>query len=163
MPLSLDLGFLQNTLITLTALFGAFLAALWLSVVFWVFRDVRARTQDHLVRILAALVAAVLGPLGLIIYVILRPPQTLDEAYQRTLEEEALLTEIEERPVCPGCGARVRADWQLCPTCHTRLRKACNHCGRLMELPWQICPFCGTPAPGVRTEQVAVEVDRPVG
>ncbi len=160
MPPSLDLSSLQTTLTTLTALFGAFLAALWLSLVFWVYRDIGARSRDRLVRILATLVAAVLGPPGLAVYLILRPPMTLNQIYQHTLEEEALLTEVEEHPVCPGCGARTLPEWQLCPTCHTRLRKPCNRCGRLMELPWKLCPYCGTPAPGVRSDGLPAEEPR---
>jgi RNA polymerase subunit RPABC4/transcription elongation factor Spt4 len=123
----------------------------------------RARSHDRLLRVVATLVTLLLGPGGFVVYLILRPPRTLDEVYQHTLEEEALLTEVEERPLCPGCGGRVLPDWQLCPTCHTRLRKPCNRCGRLMELPWKVCPYCGTPAPGVRAEALAVETESPPG
>jgi RNA polymerase subunit RPABC4/transcription elongation factor Spt4 len=126
------------------------LAGLWISLVFWTYRDIRARTQDRMIHILAALLVAVLSLPGVVIYLILRPAKTLDEAYQHTLEEEALLSEVESRQVCPGCGANTQLDWQLCPTCHTKLRKPCTNCGRLMELPWRICPYCGSPAPGVR-------------
>jgi len=136
----------------LAAVFGAFVVALWLGLIFWTYRDIRSRTPDRLIHALAALLAAVMGPLGYLIYLILRPLNTLEDAYQRTLEEEALLAEIEEKPVCPGCSTRTQPDWIICPNCHTRLRKACSHCRRLMELPWQVCPFCGTPAPGVRAE-----------
>jgi RNA polymerase subunit RPABC4/transcription elongation factor Spt4 len=139
------------------AVFGAFFVALWLSLIFWTLRDIRARSQDRFIQILATLVVAILGPLGIFIYLILRPPQTMDEVYQHTLEEEALLTEIEERPVCPGCGARTMADWQFCPHCHTKLQKICLNCNKLMDLPWQLCPYCGTPAPGVRTDEFSSE------
>ncbi len=149
---ALNLGSLANLFTTLTAFFGAFLAALWLSLVFWTHRDVRSRTQDRIVQILAALVVLVLNVLGVIIYFILRPRQTLDEAYQRSLEEEALLSQIESRVVCPGCGANAEIGWQVCPHCHTRLRKPCVRCGKLMELPWQICPYCSTPASGASEE-----------
>lgn len=139
------------------AVFGAFFVALWLSLIFWTLRDIRSRTQDRLIQIFATVVVAVLGPLGIIIYLILRPSHTLDEVYQQSLEEEALLTEIEERPVCPGCGARTMAEWQFCPHCHTKLQKICLSCNKLMDLPWQLCPFCGTPAPGVRADEFADE------
>ncbi len=130
----------------LTAAFGAFLAALWLSLIFWTHRDSRSRSQDRLLNILAALVVAVLGPIGLIIYLILRPTSTLAEAYQHTLESEALLSHIEENPLCPGCSARSHLDWQICPQCHTKLKKRCLHCSHLLELPWNVCPYCSTPA-----------------
>ncbi|MBI4772431.1 MAG: zinc ribbon domain-containing protein, partial [Chloroflexi bacterium] len=126
--------------------------ALWLSLVIWTFRDMRARGRDPLAQILAALVVAVLTLPGLVVYLILRPPRTLDEAYQHTLEEEALLQEIEEKPHCPGCGRHAEAAWQVCPNCQTRLKKACHQCGQLMELAWNLCPYCATPVPGRRAE-----------
>ncbi len=163
MPAVFNLGSIGNLLTTLTALFGAFLAALWLSLVFWTYRDIRSRTHDRLVHILASLIVLVLNVLGVIVYIILRPRLTLNEAYQQTLEEEALLSQIESRQSCPGCGSHSNPDWQICPQCHTRLRKLCVHCGQLMELPWQICPYCGTPAPGVRTETAESESEIPLG
>ncbi|MCK4962101.1 MAG: hypothetical protein KAS19_06430, partial [Anaerolineales bacterium] len=105
MPPVINLSSLGNLLTYLTAFFGAFLAALWLSLVFWTLRDIRSRSQDRLVHILASLVVAVLNLPGLVIYMILRPRQTLNEVYGHTLEEEALLSEIEDRPACSGCGA----------------------------------------------------------
>jgi len=161
MPVSLDLSTLQQIFLALTTLLGAFLAALWLSLVFWVVRDFRSRSVDRLMRILAGLIVLVLGPAGLIIYLVLRPPRTIDEVYQHTLEEEALLSQVGDKPTCPGCGSRTQPDWQLCPTCHTRLRRPCARCGRLMELPWKVCPSCGTPAPGVRAESALLEEDKP--
>jgi len=152
MTSGLNLNTLDGLLLYLTAIFGGFLVALWLGLVFWTYRDIRARTPDRLLRVLAALMIALLNVPGVIIYLILRPPRTLDEEYQHTLEEEALLSEIEERPVCPGCGSRTQSNWQVCPSCHTRLRRPCSQCGKMMELPWKICPYCATPAPGVRTE-----------
>lgn len=125
------------------SIFGALLAALWLSIIIWTFRDMRSRSRDPFAQVLAALVVALLPVIGFIIYLILRPPETLAEAYERALEEEALLQEIEERPACPGCSRTVDPNWILCPHCHTRLRKACPDCNALMDLQWQICPFCG--------------------
>lgn len=147
-----NLTSLEALFLYASAVFGAFLVALWLGLVFWTYRDARRRSRDRLVNILAALLVAVLNLPGVIVYLLLRPPLTIDEEYQRTLEEETLLSEIESRPLCPGCSGRAQPDWQVCPTCHTRLRRACSHCGRLMELPWKLCPFCGTPVPGARTD-----------
>jgi len=125
------------------AIVGALLAALWLSLVIWTFRDMRLRSRDPFAQILAALVVALLPGAGLLIYLILRPPETLAEAYERALEEEALLREIEEGPACPGCSRVVELGWILCPYCHTRLRKRCLDCNALLELQWNLCPFCG--------------------
>lgn len=125
------------------AILGALLAALWLSLIIWAFRDMRSRSRDPFAQILAALVVALIPLAGIIIYLILRPRETLAEAYERALEEEALLQEIEERPRCPGCSRTVDKNWLLCPYCHTRLKKACPDCNALLELQWNLCPYCG--------------------
>jgi len=155
MRFPLDLSSLGNAFLFGTTLFGAFIVALWVSLVFWTYRDSRTRTQDRLLRILASLLPLILGPLGVLVYMVLRPPRTLDQTYQTTLEEEALLSEIEARTACPGCGNRTAPEWQLCPACHTRLRRPCSRCGKLMELSWKLCPFCATPGPGTRAESAA--------
>ncbi|MBN1146951.1 MAG: zinc ribbon domain-containing protein [Anaerolineales bacterium] len=155
--MSFDPTSLSNFLLILTAWSGAFIAALWLSLVLWTYRDIRVRARDPLSRILAVLVVAVLFLPGIVIYLILRPARTLQEEYQHTLEEEALLTAIEESAVCPGCGRRIRENWVVCPGCHTKLKKSCHQCGKLMELPWNLCPYCGTPAPGMRRENLTLD------
>jgi RNA polymerase subunit RPABC4/transcription elongation factor Spt4 len=143
---------LTGLAIIITAFGGAFIAALWLSLVVWTYRDIRSRARDPLLRILAVLVVAILFLPGIVVYLILRPPRTLEQEYQSTLEEEALLQSIEDAHLCPGCGRRIKDNWMICPSCHTRLKKNCHQCNKLMELPWNLCPYCGTPAPGMRRE-----------
>ncbi len=152
----------NNLIMGLAAWGAAFLGALWLSLIFWTYRDIRARARDPLTRILAVIVVALLFLPGIVVYLILRPRQTLEDEYQHTLEEEALLQSIEDPLVCPGCGRRIKDTWLVCPSCHTRLKKACHQCRKLMELSWNLCPYCGTPAPGMRREnQTMDDVTRP--
>ena len=153
----LDPSLLSSLVLVLTAFGGAFLAALWISLIIWTYRDIRSRARDPLVQILSTLLVAVLNLPGVIVYLILRPMRTLEEEYQHTLEEESLLQALEELPLCPGCERRVRDDWQVCPNCHTQLKKSCHHCGKLMELPWNICPYCGTPVPGMRHDNLDMD------
>jgi RNA polymerase subunit RPABC4/transcription elongation factor Spt4 len=153
----LDPTFLSGATLVLSGLAGAFLVALWLALVIWTYRDMRARHRDRLVPILAALMVALLTLPGVLVYLILRPARTLEEEYQQTLEEEALLQSIEDQSVCPGCERHVKEDWLICPSCQTKLRKRCHSCSRLMELPWNICPYCGTPAPGMRKEGATMD------
>lgn len=129
---------------------AAFLAALWLSLIFWTSRDIRQRSRDRFIRILAVVVVALLSLPGFLIYLILRPARTLEEEYQHALEEEALLQAIEESALCPGCNRRVQPDWIACPSCNTVLKKTCKKCGRLLELPWNLCPYCAATVPGAR-------------
>ena len=148
---------IPNLILIITAWGGAFLVALWLSLIFWTYRDMRRRARDPLARILAVLVVAVLFLPGIVIYLILRPSRTLEDEYQHTLEEEALLQAIEDASLCPGCGRRVKENWMVCPNCHTKQKKKCHQCGKLMELPWNLCPYCGTPAPGMRRESTTLD------
>src|SRR4051794_27724095 len=124
---------------------GAVVASMWLGIVLWTLRDMRARSRDPLATGAAALMVAVLNVFGLILYLMLRPRETLAEAYERSLEEEALLQGIEEKPVCPGCGRPSNSLWQVCPHCHTKLKKQCIQCSQLLDLPWNLCPYCATP------------------
>lgn len=152
--MNFDPSSLNNFLLILAAWGGAFLAALWLSLILWTYRDIRSRVKDPLVRILAVLLVAVLFLPGIVVYLVLRPPRTMEDDYQHMLEEEALLQAIEERSACPGCGRHTLEDWIVCPNCYTKLRKNCHKCGQLMKLPWSLCPYCGTPEPGKRIEDL---------
>jgi RNA polymerase subunit RPABC4/transcription elongation factor Spt4 len=130
----------------LLAFGAAFLIALWVSMIIWTFRDVRSRSRDVFAILLATLMVVVFGPLGLLLYLLLRPKETLAEIYERSLEEEALLQDLEQRAVCPGCRRRIADEWQVCPDCHTILKKTCLNCGQLLHLRWNICPYCASPA-----------------
>ena len=147
----------NNLILGVAAWAIAFVVVFWISLIIWTYRDIRSRLRDPLIRVLAVLIVALLFLPGLVIYLILRPQRTLEEEYQHTLEEEALLQSIEESPLCPGCGRRIRDAWMVCPNCHTRLRKPCHQCGRLMDIPWNLCPYCGTPAPGMRRENITMD------
>ncbi len=158
--MTFDPTLLSSLVLAATGFAAAFIAALWLSLVIWTYRDIRRRARDPLARILAVLVVAVLFGLGV------GWPERLDPwflwllplpAVQQTLEEEALLQSIEDNVVCPGCGRRVREDWIACPSCYTRLKKPCHQCARLMELSWNLCPYCATPAPGMRRENLNID------
>jgi RNA polymerase subunit RPABC4/transcription elongation factor Spt4 len=118
-------------------------AALWLALIFWTATDIRARSRDP-IAILFCTLLAILPGVGVIIYIIIRPKQTLIESYLRSLEEEALLQEIEETPLCPGCRSRVDPEYVMCPHCLTKLKAQCLSCERLIELDWTVCPYCGT-------------------
>ena len=148
---------LNNIMVLLAGWGAAFLAALWLSLVIWTYRDIRTRSRDPLIRILASLVVAVLFLPGMVVYLILRPSRSMDEEYQQSLEEEALLQTIEDSQLCPGCGRRVKENWIVCPGCHTKLKKSCHQCNKLMELSWNLCPYCATPAPGMRRENLSLD------
>src|SRR3972149_3675115 len=77
---------------------GVWALLLWLSLVVWVYRDRRDRTRDSSLQVLSVFVVLMFFPAfnipGLALYLMLRPRDTLEEAYARSLEEEALLREL---------------------------------------------------------------------
>ncbi len=146
MPIEIPSDIVERVIIALQlflGLAGAFWLALWVSIVIWTYKDIKSRTRDILVQILAVAMVLFFNLPGLLLYVLIRPRETLAEAYERALEEEVLLQGIEEREICPGCGRKVQEDFVLCPYCHTKLKKVCRACGRLLHLGWEVCPYCG--------------------
>jgi RNA polymerase subunit RPABC4/transcription elongation factor Spt4 len=160
--MNLDPAVLKQLSMFATGFSVAFLAALWLSLIFWAFRDIRKRTRDPFMRILAVVVVAVLFLPGILIYLILRPPRTLEEEYQQSLEEEALLQTIEDAAICPGCNRRIESSWLACPNCYTLLKKQCKTCGKVIALPWNLCPYCASPVEGVQRDQVSSPDEEPL-
>jgi hypothetical protein len=152
--MTIDASFLKQISTIGIGFAAAFLAALWLSLIFWTFRDIRTRSRDPFMRVLSVVIVALLSLPGVLVYLILRPTRTLEEDYQHTLEEEALLQSLEDASVCPGCSRHVQRDWVACPNCHIKLKKTCSHCGKTIELPWDLCPYCATPVPGSSLEEI---------
>src|SRR6185503_11082592 len=137
---------------------AAYLVALWIASVWWTFRDIRARTTDIFLQVAATLLVAVFSFPGLLIYVILRPPKTLAQLYEDSLEEEAFLQGIQVHNSCPVCKQRVEPDFIFCPWCQTRLKRTCTRCERPLVLRWKMCPFCGTSVYATPAEAVTTAV-----
>ncbi len=139
----IDLGIFGPILQLFVAFFGAYLLAVWISFIVWTFRDVRSRTRDLFAQLLSVLLVVVFNLPGMLLYFLLRPRETLAEAYERELSEEAMLQDIEEKQACPVCHQRIQNDFLYCPNCHTKLRRQCDNCRRINNLRWNICPYCG--------------------
>ena len=127
----------------LSALFAV---VLYLAIAFWVYRDAERRGAMGWFWALVALIFFPLFPYpGWIIYLVVRPAETVDDAHERDLEirakEAALSRDYEE---CPACFKPVEKDFLICPSCMKKLRKPCIECGRALRLPWTVCPFCKT-------------------
>lgn len=140
--MSLDPYLVSNALIYIAGFATFFLLMLWISLIIWTWRDILLRSKSASQRILSVLGSTLLFLPGVFIYLLLRPQKTLDEAYQFSLEEEALLQTLDEYATCPQCTRHVQVKWLICPDCHVKLRKKCNQCGEHIQLEWEICPCC---------------------
>ena len=126
---------------TITALY---LAALWLTLVVWTNRDIRARTHLIAAHILATFGILLTGFIGLPLYLILRPRTTLADSEARQLEDAALYAEIGAAAGCDFCGNAIEPDFLVCPHCATALREPCVACARPLHRGWIACPYCAT-------------------
>lgn len=124
-----------------------FAVALWLACAYWVYKDARRRVGDRLLLVVAVLTGLVFGPFGLLVYAIVRPPETLAEKEERELEVQVLASRLEEQR-CGFCKTPVREDYLVCPTCGRRLRVSCPSCHRALEPEWRVCPYCETEVRG---------------
>ena len=118
----------------------------WLTVAVWVYKDARRRIEDPWLVAMAALIGLVPPFIGALIYLLLRPPEYLDEVRERELEIRAMEDRLATRDLhCPVCRAQVEASFLVCPVCTTKLKQACRNCKAPLEALWQICPYCETP------------------
>ena len=124
-----------------------YVVLLWAATAYWAYRDLQTRTTNPVAPYLAAALIILFTPIffvfGVIVYRILRPAETVAEANERALAEEAMMVEIESQPHCANCSRQVHEDWIICPTCRNRLRRVCPNCSRLIELDWSLCAWCG--------------------
>jgi hypothetical protein len=140
-------GSWEASLRIVATIFIAYLLVLWVTLVFWAYRDIRQRTRDPIVQMVAVLLVLLFFLPGHWVYLILRPRNTLAELYERSLEEEALLQELEDQKACPTCKRRVHDDFLICPSCRTRLKEPCRSCAKPLSYAWVACPFCGLEKP----------------
>src|SRR6185437_10345043 len=119
------------------------LAVFYLSLVFWTFADARRRIDDPL--LVACATACSLFPfLGTIVYLIVRPPEYLDDVRLRELEmtaAEARLASLDYQ-LCPHCDYEIQADYLRCPSCMRKLKERCYSCGKPIDPTWRRCPYC---------------------
>lgn len=134
-------------------------AVLWLSMVFWTYKDARKRIDDWIIIGVAVLTSLILPFMGTLVYAILRPAEYLAEVRERELEMRAMEQELLTLRACPSCGEVIRPDFLACPNCRRPLRSACPSCDRVLEPGWSLCPYCGKD-PNAR--RVAPPIDDPV-
>ena len=138
-------GSLESALRLGAIILISYALVLWLSAVVWVYRDVRNRTADQVSQLVAVVLVAVFNVPGLVVYLVIRPQTTLADAYERSLEAEAILHELQlTASSCQGCRRPIDDDFNICPFCRVVLREPCRTCSRLVRTSWTACPYCAT-------------------
>jgi hypothetical protein len=88
-----------------------FLVAIYLATVFWAWSDANRRLTDPVLIGSATLAALIFPYAGALVYAIVRPPETLEDAYERDLDVRAaeLRVRLLEQAVKDGAGSAANA------------------------------------------------------
>src|ERR1700684_3834298 len=126
-----------------------FVAVLYLSLIYWTYADARRRVYDS-VMVGCATAASLFPFVGTIVYLILRPPEYLEDVRERELEMQAAEARLHDldQGLCPHCDYRIERDFIRCPSCLRKLKERCVSCARPLDQAWTICPYCETEVPG---------------
>lgn len=119
------------------------LVMVWLATIYWTYADARRRLLDPM--LIGCATAAALFPfVGAVVYMIVRPPEFLDDVRERELEMQTSQARLAQLGLqqCPHCRAEVERDFLRCPSCRQRLKSACLSCSRPLDPAWRLCPYC---------------------
>jgi hypothetical protein len=161
-------GITNDSLNTAVNVLLLVLVVIWAALVFWTYADARRRIDDPM--LVACATAASLFPfVGTIVYLIVRPPEFVDDVRLRELEmtaAEARLAQLDYQ-LCPHCDYEIKSDYLRCPSCMRRLKERCYSCGKPVDPAWKLCPFCeaetgATPPPSAtRRRRRSATTDQP--
>ncbi len=127
-----------------------FVVVLYFSLIYWTYADARRRIVDPML-VGCATAASVFPFVGTIVYMILRPPEYLEDVRERELETQAAEARLHQldQALCPHCDYRVERDFIRCPSCLRKLKERCVSCSRPLDQAWTICPYCEADVPGI--------------
>lgn len=126
------------------------LVFVYLALVYYTYTDARRRIADPIV-IGCATAAALFPFVGTVIYMIVRPPEFLDDVRERELEMQAAEARLHQLDyfLCPHCDYQVEKDFLRCPSCTRKLKDPCGNCAKPLDPEWKLCPYCEAAIPGV--------------
>jgi hypothetical protein len=144
MPVHALLGIENAALNTAVSLLLLVLVVLWLALVFWTYKDAVRRVADPWLVVTATATSLIFPFIGTVVYLILRPPEYLEDVRERELEIAAAEARLmhERDHGCPHCGFPVERSFLRCPSCHRRLKQPCATCRKPLDPGWRICPYC---------------------
>ncbi len=148
MALSAIFGITNDGLNLAVNLLLLFLIVLWLALIFWTHADAKRRIADPML-VGCATVAAIFPFVGTVVYMVVRPPEYLEDVHERELEiaaAEARLAAAHEH-ACPYCEYPVERSFLRCPSCLRRLKEPCGTCAKPLDPRWKICPYCEAEVP----------------
>jgi hypothetical protein len=146
-----------------------FAVVLYLALIYWTYADARRRIYDPML-VGCATFLSLFPFVGTIVYMVLRPPEYLEDIRERELEMQAAEARLHDldHGLCPHCDYRVERDFIRCPSCLRKLKERCVSCSRPLDQAWTICPYCETevaaaaaPTRRTRRRRTAADSERP--
>src|SRR3954462_4803394 len=131
MPVEAVFGIDSSGLNTAVKLLVLFLIVIYVALIYYTYADARRRIDDPL--LVACATAASLFPfVGTIVYMIVRPPEYLDDDRERELEIQAAEARLRQMHslLSPHCDHEVERDFLRCPSCMRKLKDPCVACGK---------------------------------
>jgi len=126
-----------------------FAVVLWLALVYWTYADARRRMLDPMLVGCASAASFIFPFVGSIVYLIVRPPEYLEDVRERELEMQAAEARVRELEgaSCPHCDYPIERDFVRCPSCLRKLKERCTNCSRPLDGAWTVCPYCEADVP----------------
>nr|MDD3720242.1 zinc ribbon domain-containing protein [Candidatus Gracilibacteria bacterium] len=123
---------------------------IWISIIIWVLKDITNRTDSLILQLISLFIVIFLTPLGVFIYLIIRPGRTnLEKSYREIDDNLDLLSSIVKDKFdlcnlvsCPKCETKVDKSFRYCPNCSYELKMICTSCKRELMPEWKVCPYC---------------------
>lgn len=149
-PLEVITGVVSSPLVHLVlAVLGAVVVAFWVALAYWAYKDAARRQYAPL---FSAVLCLLVPFAGVLLYVILRPPEYALDYEERQLELAVLERELAGgSEQCRTCAETVEAAHLYCPHCGSALKDACGECGCALEDGYAYCPACGRASHRSRT------------
>src|SRR5215210_2617365 len=119
------------------------LVVLYFALIYWTYADAKRRVEDPML-VGCATAASFFPFIGPVIYMIVRPPEFIEDRRERELEiaaAEARLADMDHL-ACPYCDFDTEKSFLRCPSCLRRLKEPCATCGKPLDPRWKICPYC---------------------
>jgi hypothetical protein len=148
-------GISNGTLNTVVELALLGIVVVWLALVWFTYADARRRIDDGMLVASATLAAIVFPFVGTVVYIIVRPPEFLEDIRERELEMQAAEARLHslDYQLCPHCDHPAGRDFLRCPHCLRKLRDTCGTCTKPLDPDWMICPYCESEIPGITPQR----------
>lgn len=116
------------------------IAAIWLTSMIRVARDVSARSENTGFQIVCILLVTFGTPLiGVPLYLLIRP---VGRSYDMNGRRESILIKSVD---CLHCGCKNMMSHRYCVFCGDPLKTQCKECDKEYPFYYEYCPACGAP------------------